>query len=377
MPGIQGKVQPHSVGCDLKELQETVRHNETACTMLFDWVWEVECSCTFQLSQAQTQLWFKQPRTCSDIILIYALKGTVWYSMYADKPIWYDFNVNSVFSLQDKNALTGWLPCKVPRHQNTQNCMIAKSKRVRDCFLIWSQEVAAAPYHALPTISRSGNRISSISSWLGVNHQKVQASTDLACFIRFQQYCNRTGTPLVSGIIMYHPVFREHDSCSLQLKVIATARNRHTAKTWAAHNVMQFLGLHFIHRELKTTPLYHGAHGKWMPCCPSWWEACEFVAHPASSSLVNKAFRNPNKTLKEVWCPSPNYLLVWHHVTLLMQHTVHISCFSQKYLKAAAVLKGLWCKLASAGLPVMMAKLATYFWIPKRSPLNAGTRQLY
>ena len=102
---------------------------------------------------------------------------------------------------------------------------------------------------------------------------------------------------------MYHPVFREHDSCSLQLKVIATARNRHTAKTWAAHNVMQFLGLRFILPELETTPLYHGAHGKWMPCCPSWWDACEFVAHPASSSLVNEAFRNQTKRWKKYGVP--------------------------------------------------------------------------
>ena len=122
-------------------------------------------------------------------------------------------------------------------------------------------------------------------------------------------------------ILMYHPVFRENHSCSLQLKVLATAGNRHTARTWAVHNVMQFLGLHFIDPELETTPLYHGDRGKRTPCCSSWWEACKFVLESGEWG-----FQEPNKMLKKVWRPLQSYLLGWHHVSLPM----HVPCFFLK-----------------------------------------------
>jgi len=78
-----------------------------------------------------------------------------------------DFGSNNPLqsSKTPKCAKTAWL--------QTQS-------RAGEWFLIWSQEVAAAPYQSLPTISRSGNRISSIGSWLGVNPQKVQASMNFA-----------------------------------------------------------------------------------------------------------------------------------------------------------------------------------------------------
>ena len=123
---------------------------------------------------------------------------------------------------------------------------------------------------------------------------------------------------------MYHPVFREHHSCSLQLKVIATARNRHTAKTWAAHNAMQFLGSHFLHPELETTPLYHADHGKWMRYCPSWWD--------------RGGFRNQTKRWKKYGVPLQSYLLGWHHVTLLMQHTCLL--FFSKMRKSSCSSQG-------------------------------------
>ena len=46
----------------------------------------------------------------------------------------------------------------------------------------------------------------------------------------------------------------------------------------------------------------------------------------------------------------------WGDITWRCLCSIHVSCFSPKCVKAAAVPKGLWCKLASAhGLPAMMA----------------------
>ena len=243
--------------------------------------------------------------------------------------------------------LSSWLRTKqhwqddfLAKFQDTKtrkNCMIAKSKRVRDCFLIWSQEVAAAPYQALPTISRSGNRI--------VNPQKVQAPMNFAWFMTFQQYCNRTGTPTVFSCIIQYS--ENITAARFSLRFLpppgtGTRRGPEQFTMWCSFLGCTSLILSWRQHHSTMVTAVNGRH----------------VAPPGEklaslfSSLVNEAFRNQTKCWKKYGVLSK--ATSWGDIT--WRCLCMFLAFSKKCVKAAAVPKGLWCKLASAhGLPAMMA----------------------